>query len=86
MSEYLLDVMILPTTDVTFPNLQVTQLQVPLTTGLKSGAPLSFSFTVENVGSLATPVGLLFDRAVLSSDTAIDDGDVPLGLFQHTGA
>jgi hypothetical protein len=57
MSEYLLDVLILPTEDVVFPNLQVTSLDLPVTTGLRSGEPFTFAFTVANVGSLATPAG-----------------------------
>ncbi|MDW8310026.1 MAG: CARDB domain-containing protein, partial [Verrucomicrobiales bacterium] len=86
MSEYLLDVLILPTEDVSFPNLQVTTLNVPVTTGLRSGAPFSFAFTVTNVGSLATPVSRWFDRVVLSPDPLMDLTDLALGLYQHDGA
>ncbi|MCW5556084.1 MAG: hypothetical protein KIS67_28500 [Verrucomicrobiae bacterium] len=86
MSEYILDVLALPTEDVIFPNLQVTQLQVPVTTGLQSGDPFTFWFTVANVGSLATPASVWFDRAVLSLDPVMDESDVVLGLYQHTGA
>jgi len=86
MSEYLLDVPVLPTADVVIPNLQVTQLTVPVTTGLRSGQPFTFAFTVANVGSLATQVGLWFDRAVLSADAVMDANDWLLGLYQRTGA
>ncbi|HEY9174147.1 MAG TPA: LamG-like jellyroll fold domain-containing protein, partial [Verrucomicrobiae bacterium] len=86
MSEYLLDVSVLPTTDVVIPNLQVTNIFVPVATGLRSGDPFTFSFAVANVGSLATPVSLWFDRAVLSADTVMDVNDLPLGLYQHNGA
>ncbi|HRT58922.1 MAG TPA: CARDB domain-containing protein, partial [Candidatus Paceibacterota bacterium] len=85
MSEYLLDVLILPTEDVVFPNLQVTSLDLPVTTGLRSGEPFTFAFTVANVGSLATPGGLWFDRVVLSTDPLVDENDLVLGLYQHNG-
>ncbi|MFN7140013.1 MAG: FG-GAP-like repeat-containing protein, partial [Limisphaerales bacterium] len=76
MSEYILDVLIMPTEDVSFPNLQVTELNVPIKTGLKSGDPFTYSYTVRNVGSLVTQVGLWFDRIVLSSDLISDDSDI----------
>ncbi len=86
MSEYVLDVLVVPTEDVVIPNLQVTVLQVPVTTGLRSGDPFTFVYTVANVGTLATPVNVWFDRAVLSTDPVMDAGDIQLGLDQHTGA
>src|ERR1035437_3782760 len=85
MSEYILDVLVVPTTAVSFPNLQVTQLTIPVTTGLKSGDPFTFAYTVANVGSLATQVGTWFDRVVLSTDSVMDDADLQLGLYQHNG-
>ncbi|MBE0545906.1 MAG: pre-peptidase C-terminal domain-containing protein, partial [Verrucomicrobia bacterium] len=85
MSEYLLDALVLPTEDVIFPNLQVTQLTIPVTVGLESGDPLSFSFTVENVGSLATQADTWYDRVVLSPNTTMDADDIELGFYQHTG-
>ena len=86
MSEYILDVLVVPTIAVSFPNLQVTQLTIPVTAGLKSGDPFTFAYTVANVGSLATQVGTWFDRVVLSTDPVMDDTDLQLGLYQHNGA
>ncbi|MCS7091075.1 MAG: CARDB domain-containing protein [Verrucomicrobiota bacterium] len=85
MSEYLLDVLVLPTADVVFPNLQVLDLVVPVTTGLRSGDIFSFRYSVTNVGSLPTPVNRWFDRVVLSSDPAVSADDIELGLYPHDG-
>src|SRR5262249_45239751 len=54
--QYLMDIQIVPTGSVNFPNLQVTGITLPGGTPL-SGQPVSFSYTVQNVGSLGTGVG-----------------------------
>ncbi|HET7625544.1 MAG TPA: FG-GAP-like repeat-containing protein, partial [Verrucomicrobiae bacterium] len=86
-SQYVLDIETVPTGDVSFPNLQVTSLTPPSGGGIQSGQDINYSFTVQNVGSLATPGADWSDRAVLSTDTILGNGDdIPLGFFPHTGA
>ncbi|MEJ5239195.1 MAG: CARDB domain-containing protein, partial [Limisphaera sp.] len=85
MSEYVLDVLVVPTAEVIFPNLQVVRLEVPVTSGLRSGDAFSFTYAVTNVGSQATQVGSWFDRVVLSADAKMDDGDVALAVVARTG-
>jgi len=85
MSEYLLDVLVLPTTDVTFPTCRSRSCGCR-DDRTEERRSFNFSFTVGNVGSLATPAAVWFDRAVLSSDTVVDANDIALGLFQHSGA
>ncbi|MBI4327963.1 MAG: VCBS repeat-containing protein, partial [Chloroflexi bacterium] len=84
---YMLDVQVLPTGSVSFPNLQVTGITVPTGSGILSGQPVSFSFTVQNVGSVATPGANWTDRVVMSLNGVLGDADdVPLGVFAHAGA
>ncbi len=85
-SEYVLDVLVVPTTDISFPNLQVTSLTPPPATGLKSGDTTSLSFRVDNLGNLATAGVTWLDRVVLSADTVYGNADdIELGVFQRTG-
>ncbi|MBI3867281.1 MAG: VCBS repeat-containing protein [Verrucomicrobia bacterium] len=85
-AQYQLDVQVVPTGTVSFPNLQVTGTTFPGGAPL-SGQDISFGFTVANVGQLATPVGSWVDRAVLSQNSVLGDADdIPLGFFNHLGA
>jgi len=74
LDQYLLEVQVLPTGSVTFPNLQVTAIGLP-PGGLYSGQPASFTFTVKNVGSETTPASAWTDRVVLSANTVLGDAD-----------
>ena len=56
LDQYVLDVQIVPTGSVTFPNLQVTSVAAPTGGNIRSGDPVTISFTVKNVGSLPTGV------------------------------
>ncbi|MBL9167077.1 MAG: VCBS repeat-containing protein [Verrucomicrobiales bacterium] len=84
-SQYQLDVQVVPTGSVSFPNLQVTDLSLPGGSPL-SGQSISFGFSVTNVGQLATPVSSWVDRAVLSLNPVLGDADdIPLGFFNRVG-
>ncbi len=85
-SEYVLDVLAVPTEDISFPNLQVTNLTPPAATGLKSGDRPTLSFRVTNLGNLATAAVTWLDRVVLSTDTVYGNSDdLEVGVFSHTG-
>ena len=85
--QYLLDVQVLPTGSVSFPNLQVTTINPPSGSGIQSGDSITFSFTAQNVGSLATPGANWSDRVVISQNTVLGDtDDIPLGVYPHSGA
>jgi hypothetical protein len=87
MSEYILDVLVLPTGNVSFPNLQVVNLSLQGAAGLRSGDSFGVTFRVENVGSQATQVNGWFDRVVLSANNVFGDGDdIELALHQRVGA
>ena len=87
LDQYVMDVQVVPTGSVTFPNLQVTAVTTPSGGNIRSGDPATISFTVKNVGSLATGIAGWTDRAVLSLDSIIGNGDdIPLGSFVHSGA
>lgn len=84
--EYVLDVNVVPTGSVNFPNLIVTAVNPPTGSGILSGQNIVYSFEVANVGSVATAVGNWIDRAVLSTDTILGNGDdLALGFFPHSG-
>ena len=84
-SQYQLDVQVVPTGSVSFPNLQVTDLLLPAGSPL-SGQTISFGFSVTNVGQLVTPVGSWVDRAVLSINSVLGDADdIPLGFVNRSG-
>ncbi|MCX6930623.1 MAG: hypothetical protein NT154_46570, partial [Verrucomicrobia bacterium] len=70
-----------------FPNLVVSAINVPGGSGISSGQPILYSFTVGNIGSTNTMVGNWLDRAVISADTTLGNADdIPLGFFPHAGA
>ncbi|MCF7708994.1 MAG: Ig-like domain-containing protein [Verrucomicrobia bacterium] len=84
---YILDAQVMPTGAINFPNLQVTEITPPSGSGITSGQPVSYSFAVKNVGSIATPGEAWFDRAVMSINKVLGDADdILLGVFQHQGA
>src|SRR4029077_1409640 len=57
LDQYLMDINVVPTGSVDFPNLQVTTVD-PTTGGpFTSGQPVTFDFTVQNVGSQPTNSG-----------------------------
>lgn len=84
--QYVVDVQVIPTGNVNFPNLQITSLAPP--TGIiTSGGSINFGFSVTNVGSVATPAAAWSDRAVLSQNIILgDEDDISLGVFPHVGA
>ena len=83
--QYVLDVQVVPTGSVSFPNLQVTTINLP-TGAIQSGQTITYSFSVQNNGSLATPSANWSDRAVLSQNQVLGDGDdLVLGFFPHSG-
>lgn len=85
-SEYVLDVLIVPTSGISFPNLQVTSLTPPPATGLKSGDATTISFRVDNLGNLATAAVTWVDRVVLSTDKVYGNADdVEVAVFSHSG-
>lgn len=84
--QYVLDVQVVPTGNVSFPNLQVTSITLP-TGPAVSGSPIAFTFGVTNVGALATPGASWSDRAVMSINTIMgDEDDIPLGIYPHVGS
>jgi fibronectin type 3 domain-containing protein len=84
--QYVLDVQVVPTGNVNFPNLQVTSV-IPPTGLITSGGSIAFGFTVTNVGSVATAAAAWSDRAVLSQNIILgDEDDISLGVFPHVGA
>jgi hypothetical protein len=85
-SEYVLDVLSVPTADISFPNLQVVNLSSLPATGLKSGDKPSFTFEAKNVGNLATAAVSWLDRVVLSSDLVYGNADdLEVGVFTRSG-
>jgi hypothetical protein len=85
-AQYLLDVNIVPTGSVDFPNLQVTASRLPAGGPFLSGQPVTFDYTVTNVGSQPTNTGNWSDKVVLSLNTIFGDADdVTLGVFPHSG-
>ena len=84
--QYTLDVEVVPTGSVDFPNLIVTGIVPPPGEGLLSGQPAPVSFTVKNAGRSPTPDATWQDRVVLSADTILGNADdLPLGFFSHAG-
>jgi hypothetical protein len=85
-SEYILDVLVVPSVGLSFPNLQVTSLTPPPATGLKSGDATTVSFRVDNVGNLATAAVTWVDRVVLSTDQVYGNADdLEIGVVSRTG-
>ncbi len=86
-AHYILDAQVVPTGTITFPNLQVTAVNPPAGAGIQSGQLVTYSFTVQNVGSLATPAASWADRVVMSRNATLGDADdLPLEIVQHSGA
>ncbi|MCL5096183.1 MAG: hypothetical protein M1608_01345, partial [Candidatus Omnitrophica bacterium] len=84
--QYILDVQIVPTGSLNFPNLVVSVANPPSGGGILSGQNVSYSFTVENIGNEPTATADWLDRAVFSSDLILGNADdIPLGLFAHSG-
>ena len=87
MSQYLLEVRVLPTTAVNFPNLQVVSLDDIVTPGLESGDAITANFQVRNVGNLGTGATAWTDRLVLSLNEVYGDADdIQLALVARSGA
>ncbi|MGN6385042.1 MAG: FG-GAP-like repeat-containing protein, partial [Verrucomicrobiota bacterium] len=85
-SAYVLDIQVVPTGSVAFPNLQVTTITPPSGTSIKSGDTIGFNYTVKNVGSVSTTVASWTDSVVISQNTTLGDSDdVQLGIYPHTG-
>ncbi|HWQ91206.1 MAG TPA: fibronectin type III domain-containing protein, partial [Clostridia bacterium] len=85
--QYVLDVNVVPTGSVNFPNLVVSEIVPPSGSGLLSGQNIVYSFSVANIGNASTVVGNWIDRAVLSLDPVLGNGDdIPLGFFPRNGA
>ena len=84
--QYVLDVQVVPTGSVSFPNLQIVSVTPPGGSSIQSGQPVNFSFTAQNIGSVATPTANWSDRVVISQNTVLGDGDdVQLGIYPHSG-
>src|SRR5207237_489828 len=60
LDQYILDVQIVRSFD--FPNLEVTDIVLPTGSSLQSGQPVTFSWTVKNVGNKNTQVTAWSDR------------------------
>src|SRR5207248_2962659 len=85
--QYLMDVNIVPTASVDFPNLQVLNVVPPTSPTIHSGNTTTLDFTVQNAGSQATGAAGWADRVVLSTNTIYGDADdILVGIFTHTGA
>jgi hypothetical protein len=70
-AQYLLDVNIVPTGSVDFPNLQVTSVALPGGGPFLSGQSVTFDYTVTNVGSQPTNTGNWSDKVVLVAEHRI---------------
>jgi hypothetical protein len=84
--QYILDINVVPTGSVNFPNLVVSSVTPPGGDGILSGQGITYAFNVANIGTLATAVGSWNDRAVLSQDGILGNSDdIALGVFPHNG-
>jgi hypothetical protein len=85
-AHYILDVQVVPTGSVNFPNLQVSSVTPP-SGSINSGDTVAVSFTVSNVGSSATVASTWTDRIVLSSNTTLGDADdITLAIVTRNGS
>ncbi len=67
------------------PDLQPTALTTD-PAGVVAGETISVTWTVANVGDVATSAGAWYDAIYLSGDATLQTGqDLPLGSFRHTG-
>src|SRR5207244_5055272 len=86
LDQYPMDINIVPTGSVDFPNLQVTNVDPPTGGPFVSGHAVTFDYTVQNVGTKPTNTGSWSDRVVLSLNTIYGDSDdLTLGVFPHSG-
>ena len=84
-NQYVLDVNVVPTGSLNFPNLVVSRIGLP-TGAILSGQPTTYSFTVQNVGTVATDVGSWIDRTVMDADQVLGNSDdIPIAFLPHTG-
>ncbi len=87
LDQYVLDVQVVPTGSLDFPNLIVSEIVPPSGGGTLSGQTIQLAFTVRNGGALATPVPAWFDRVALSKNNVLGDGDdIPVGTIARIGA
>ncbi len=85
-AQYVMDVNVVPTGSINFPNLVVTGAAPPSGSGIISGQEVVYSFTVANVGNAPTVAANWVDRAVISLDQVLgNQDDIPLGFFPHAG-
>ena len=85
--QYVLDVQVVPTGSLNFPNLVVSSISVPTAVGILSGQTVNYSYTVKNIGNTATPGASWIDRAGMSGDTILGNADdAAVGFFAHNGA
>lgn len=86
MSQYVADVQVHETSSVAIPNLQVTAVDLPPESNLKSGDSFTYAFTVTNVGSADIAAGSWSDRLVLSANLVFGDADdTEIGVFVRNG-
>ena len=84
---YFLDVTMVPTAELSIPNLQMIRVDPPAATNIVSGQTVSFSWVVQNVRSNGTGVAYWNDRVALSSNSIWGDADdIVLGTYAHDGA
>ncbi|MCL4179872.1 MAG: tandem-95 repeat protein, partial [Verrucomicrobia bacterium] len=87
--QYVLDVAVLPTAELSFADLVVVDADVVVPATASSGQTIRVTWTTGNFGAVPTPVGedVWIDRVVLSvNDRYGDADDIELGQLTHTGA
>ena len=85
LSQYIMNIQVVTTGSLVFPNLQVTTVTPPTGT-LQSGQSTTLTYTVTNVGNQPTQVPNWYDEAVLSTDKIFGNADdIPIASFAHTG-
>jgi hypothetical protein len=83
-SSYQLDVQVVPTGSVSFPNLVVTEVTPPSGLGIRSGQPINFSYRVENAGTVGTGGSGWIDRILLTANQIVGDADdIQIGVVQR---
>jgi hypothetical protein len=84
--QYLMDVQVVPTGSINFPNLVVSGAFPPSGSGILSGQQITYAYVVANVGNVGTTAANWLDRAVLSQDLILGNGDdIALGFLPHEG-
>ncbi len=87
--QYVLDVAVLPTEELSFADLVVVDADVVVPATAASGETIRVTWTTGNFGAVPTPAGedVWVDRVVLSvNDRYGDADDIELGQLTHTGA